>query len=123
MRYGSWFQRMNRVGNEVYYHSMEQSPSGEYYRISASQEITRILCYPKIYYRVYQNRPPIPIRSRINPVHSLLSNLLKNRINIILPFTFGSSMWSLSVRFPKQISVCTSHLPHTCCMTCPSHSS
>ena len=43
--------------------------------------------------------------------------------NIILPSMAGSSMWPPPFRFPHQNPVCTSTLPQTCYMLCPSHSS
>jgi hypothetical protein len=50
-------------------YSMEQSPFWEANRFSASQEIPRILWNPKVYYRVSNSPPPVPIPSQINPVH------------------------------------------------------
>jgi hypothetical protein len=47
---------------------MEQSPSWEANRSSASQEFSRILWNPKAQYHTYKS--PVPILNQLNPVHA-----------------------------------------------------
>jgi hypothetical protein len=50
-------------------------------RFSASQEISRILLKPKVHYRIHKCPSPVPLLSRINPVHTSTSHFLKNHLN------------------------------------------
>jgi len=100
---------------------MQQNPSWEANRFTASQKIRSIIWNPKVYYCIHKNPPTVPILSQNNPHHAP-SHFLMIRLNIILPSTPGSSKWFLSLRFPRKNPVYASPLPHTCYMPLPSHS-
>ena len=99
---------------------MKQFPSWEANRFSASQ-IGRILWKPQVHYRIHNSPPPDPILIQLDPVHTPTSHFLKILFNIILPYTPGSSKWTLSLRSPHQNTVYASPNPHTCYMPRPSH--
>jgi hypothetical protein len=50
--------------------SMELSPSWEAACRSATQEISKILRNPKVYYRAHKRTPLVPNLSQIQPAHS-----------------------------------------------------
>ena len=90
-------------------YSMEQSPSWEAYRFSASQKFPCSLWNLNVDYCIYKFLSPIPILSQINPVHVPSFHFLKSHLNTILPSMPRSSKWSLSLRLPHQ----KPSFPHT----------
>ena len=104
-------------------YSMEQSPSWEAKRFSASQEIPSISWNPNVYYSVSKANHLFLSWARSIQSVPPTSHFLKIYLIIILPYTPGSSTWSLSLGFPKQNPVCSFHFPHTGYMSRSSHSS
>ena len=109
--------------NTILTYCMEQNPSWEADRSSASQEIPRILWNLKVHYCIHNSQPPVPILSQLDSVHIPTSHFLKIHSNIILPSMLVSPKWSLSLRFPHQNPSYTSHLTHTYYTPRPSHHS
>ena len=87
-------------------HSMEDSPSWEANRFSASQEIPRILWDPNVNYLIYKCPPPVPNLSQINPIHASLIPWRSNSVlsSSLLP---GPS----SGLFPSDIPTKTPYKP------------
>jgi hypothetical protein len=44
---------------------MAQGPTLETNRFSASQEISHILWYPKVHYRIHKSPPPVPMLNQM----------------------------------------------------------
>ena len=108
------YRRVNTYSLCTY--SMEQSPSWEANRFSASPEIPRISWNPKVHYCIHNCPPPVPILNQLDPVHTPTTHFLKIRLNIILSSTPGSPKWSLFLRLPHHNPVYASSLPiHATC--------
>jgi len=50
--------------------SIEQGPSLEANRSSASQEIPHILCNVEAHYHIHRCPPPVPVQTQTNPDHA-----------------------------------------------------
>jgi len=74
--------------------SIEQSPSLEANRFSASHKFTHILYKLKLHRLFHNSPPPVPTLSHSNPIHAPF-HFLKIHFNII-PSVPGSSMRSLT---------------------------
>ena len=90
---------------------MEQSPSWEANRLSASQEI-RIVWNLKVHNRILKCPPPVPILSQIDSVRAPTSHCLKIHRNIKLPSTPGSFKWAVPLGFPHLNPVYTFPPPY-----------
>ena len=104
---------------------MEQSPSTEANRSSASQEIPHILWNPKVHYGTHNSPPCALIMSQINPVHAIhvthpisLRYILMLSPHLCLGLPSGLYPSGLSIN-----PVFNSLLPHTYYIPRPSHSS
>ena len=65
---------------------------------AASQEIPRIFGTRRFLTVLTRCPPPVPILSQLHPVPTTTSHFLKIHLNIILPSTFGSPQWPISLR-------------------------
>jgi len=89
-------------------YSMEQRVSWEAKRSSASQEIPRILCTPKVHSCIHKCPPPVPIMSQIDPVLTPTSYCLKIHLNTSSHLSLGLPSGLFSSKFSHQNPVCTS---------------
>jgi hypothetical protein len=69
---------------------MELGYSWEAASRSATQELSNILCNPKVNYRDHKSPSLVPILNKNNPVHTALPYLSKIHFNIILHLRLSS---------------------------------
>ena len=86
---------------------MQQSPSWEAKGFSSSQEFPRISWNPKVHYHIHKCPPTVTILSQLDQFHTPTFHFLKNRLNVIPPFSLASPKWSPILRFPHQNPVYT----------------
>jgi len=101
---------------------MEQRTSWEAHRVSASQEIPRILCNPKVHYRIHKSPPHVPILRQVNPVHDPNTTpwrsiaILSSHQHLALPSGLFPSCFPIKTLYSPFV-------PHTCYVPRLSHSS
>jgi len=79
---------------------LERSPTSTASIPSSNQESPSILW--KVHYRCHKNPQCGHILSHFNPVHVLLTDLLKTHVNIILPSTLKSASGLFPGGFPPK---------------------
>jgi len=105
------------IAQTIHTYSMEQSPSWEADRFSASQEIPHILRNPKVHYRIHKCPPTVPIMSQFDPFRALTSHsrrsllILSSRLRLGLP----------SCLFPSGFPTKVLYTPLPQRATCPAH--
>ena len=86
------------------------------HRSSATQDVSCILCNPKVYYRVHKRPLPLPILRQIDPVHASLPTYRKSILILSFRLRLGLPNCLLFFQVFHQKLTCTSTLPHTCYM-------
>jgi hypothetical protein len=92
-------------------------------KLIASQPIKNILSSwnPTVYHRVQESSPMDPMLSQLNPRRPIDLYLFKVQLNLILPPTPRSSLWSPILGPANQNTVNTSPLLHAYHMSRPPH--
>jgi hypothetical protein len=102
-------------------YSMEQSPSWEANRFSASQENPCILRNPKVQYRIHKCPPYVPNLSQTNLKHASKSHFQRPILILSSHLCLGVPRDLFRSGFPTKTLYTLLLFPHTCYMTHPSN--
>ena len=83
-------------------YSTEQSLSWEANRFSASQEIPSILWNPKVHYLIHNCTPPVPVLSKLDPVHTPHSTSWRSILILSSHLRLGLSSGLFPTVFPTK---------------------
>ena len=93
-------------------YSMQQIPSWEANRFSASQQISHIWWNPKVHYRIHKCPPPVPVLSQIHPVHAPTSHFLEIHLNITPIYAWVFQLVSFPQVSPPKSCIYLSAFPN-----------
>jgi hypothetical protein len=82
--------------------SMDQNPSWESARLTATCKFPNISWNPKVHYFFHKSSPLVHILRQMNPVYTTPFYFSKIHFNTIISTTSGSSYWSLSFSVSHQ---------------------
>jgi len=83
-------------------YSLEQSPSWEAHRFSASQEIPRILWNPKVHYGSHKCPPPVPFLNQLDPVNTPTSHFQRSILILFFHLRLGLPSGLFPSRSPPK---------------------
>ena len=92
-------------------YSMQQSPSWEANRFSASEEIPYILWNPKVHYRIHKCPQPVPILTQLDPVHASHPSswrsiiILSSHLRLCLPKSLFPSGFPTKTLYKPLLSI------------------
>jgi len=99
--------------------SIQQSPTSETKRSSASQAISRIPWNPKVHCCIHKSPPFVPIQNQMNPIDTTTLHIsFKTHLLLSTPRSSKRSFFQVNPPSPARVFL----LRHACYMSRPPHS-